>query len=250
MYTSGGTTDVEKKMIALWQLQQTLSEIDKIKTLRGELPLEVKDLEDDIAGLETRLANFTTASKTLSQSVTSEKHNIAEANELLEKYKEQLDSVRNNREYENLTRQVEYQELTIQLSEKKIKEYNTELSARKADIADIKKQLEERKNDFEVKKAELETIIEETRQEEEGLRAKAQKIETEIEPRLLAAFKRIRKGAFNGLAVVTVERKACGGCFNKIPDQVQLDVQLHKKIIICEYCGRILVDGEMMHEEQ
>lgn len=236
---------VEEKLIALRALQGTLSEIDKIKTLRGELPLEVKDLEDDIVGLETRLQNYTATSKGLTQAVAGEKVKISQAKEQLEKYKEQLDNVRNNREYDNLTREVEYQELEIQLAEKKIKEYNAELQTRKTDIAQIKEQLEQRRKDFEEKKSDLDRIISETRAEEEKLREHSQSLEQKIEPRLLSAFKRIRKGAFNGLAVVPIERDACGGCFNKIPPQKQLDVKLHKKIIVCEYCGRIMIDPEL-----
>ncbi len=236
---------VEEKLIALRTLQETLSEIDKIKTLRGELPLEVKDLEDDIVGLETRLLNYTASSKTLTQSIAAEKIKITEANEQLTKYKSQMEIVRNNREYDNLTREVEYQELEIQLAEKRIKEFNAELQTRKADIALIKEQLEQRKKDFEEKKADLDVIVAETRAEEEKLREHSQILEQKIEARLLTAFKRIRKGTFNGLAVVPIERDACGGCFNKIPPQKQLDVKLHKKIIVCEYCGRIMIDPEM-----
>ncbi|SJM18607.1 zinc ribbon domain-containing protein [Porphyromonas gingivalis] len=236
---------VEEKLVALSKLQNTLSEIDKIKTLRGELPLEVQDLEDEIAGMQTRLENFTAGSKQLNQAVTTEKEKISTAKTLLEKYKKQLDEVRNNREFDNLSKEIEFQELEVQLSEKKIKEYNVEIQQRKTDIATLKEVLEEHSEVLAEKRGELDTIIAETKQEEEKLREKAKKLEAKIEPRLLTAFKRIRKAAHNGLAVVPVERDACGGCFNKIPPQKQLDVKLRKKIIVCEYCGRIMVDPEM-----
>lgn len=236
---------VEEKLQALNKLQQTLSEIDRIKTLRGELPLEVQDLEDEIAGMQTRLENFTTGSKQLTQAITAEKEKITTAKTLLEKYKKQLDEVRNNREFDNLSKEIEFQDLEIQLSEKKIKEFTAESQQRKTDIAALKETLDEHMEVLTDKRQELDSIIAETKQDEEKLREKAKKLETKIEPRLLTAFKRIRKGAHNGLAVVPVDRDACGGCFNKIPPQKQLDVKLHKKIIVCEYCGRIMVDPEM-----
>ncbi len=239
-------TTVEQKQIALALLQQTLSEIDKIRKLRGELPLEVQDLEDEIAGMETRLANFTTDNKTLSATVTQEKTKASEAKDLIERYKAQLDMVRNNKEYDNLQKEIEFQELEVQLAEKKIKESNTEIQGRKAEIAALKEQIEERKGDLEAKNSELDAIISETKQEEEALYEKSHELEAKIEPRLLHAFKRIRKGARNGLAVVPVDRAACGGCFNKIPPQRQLDVKLHKKIIVCEYCGRIMIDPDLL----
>lgn len=236
---------VEEKLQALNKLQQTLSEIDRIKTLRGELPLEVQDLEDEIAGMQTRLENFTTGSKQLTLAITAEKEKITTAKTLLEKYKKQLDEVRNNREFDNLSKEIEFQDLEIQLSEKKIKEFTAESQQRKTDIAALKETLDEHMEVLTEKRQELDSIIAETKQDEEKLREKAKKLETKIEPRLLTAFKRIRKGAHNGLAVVPVDRDACGGCFNKIPPQKQLDVKLHKKIIVCEYCGRIMVDPEM-----
>ncbi|KGN88813.1 zinc ribbon domain protein [Porphyromonas crevioricanis] len=242
-------TTVEQKQIALAILQRTLSEIDKIRKLRGELPLEVQDLEDEIAGMETRLANFTADNKTLSATVTQEKTKASKAKDLIEKYKAQLDMVRNNKEYDNLQKEIEFQELEVQLSEKKLKENNAEIQGRKVEIASLKEHIEERKSDLEAKKSELDAIISETKQDEETLHDQAKELEKQIEPRLLLAFKRIRKGARNGLAVVPVDRGACGGCFNKIPPQRQLDVKLHKKIIVCEYCGRIMIDPELIASE-
>lgn len=239
---------VEDKLIALCRLQDAFSQIDRIKTLRGELPLEVKDLEDEVEGMETRLANFMTDNKTLSKTVADEKAKSEKSKELLERYRAQLDQVRNNREFDNLSKEIEFQELEIQLSEKKAREANAEIAARKQQITALKEQLDGRKQDLVAKKGELDTIISETKSEEEQLRAEAKKLEETIEGRILTAFKRIRKGTRNGLGLVPVDRDACGGCFNKVPPQRQLDVKLHKKIIICEYCGRIMVDPELLEE--
>ncbi|MDO4672058.1 zinc ribbon domain-containing protein [Falsiporphyromonas endometrii] len=233
---------VEDKLKALALLQETLSDIDRIKKLRGELPLEVQDLEDEIEGKETRLANFTADNKTLSQAVAAEKIKMAKSKELIEKYKAQLDMVRNNKEFDNLQKEIEFQELEVKHSEKKIKEANAQISARKVEISDLKLHIEGRKEDLKNKKGELDGIIAETRQEEEELREKAKSLQENIEPRLLNAFKRIREGAHNGLALVPVDRDACGGCFNSIPPQRLLEIRLHKKIVVCEYCGRIIVD--------
>ena len=227
---------VEEKLSTLYQLQTMMTEIDKIKTLRGELPLEVQDLEDEIAGLETRLQNYQAEIKEFEASVVEQKHKITESTTLIDRYKAQLDNVRNNREFQGLE---------IEFSEKKIREFGEAVDAKKKDIAELTEKLEGRKADLVQKKSELEQIISETKQDEEKLREKAKKLEATIEPRLLTAFKRIRKGARNGLAVVYVQRGACGGCFNKIPPQKQLDIKLRKKIIVCEYCGRIMIDPEL-----
>ena len=229
---------VEEKLSTLYQLQTMMTEIDKIKTLRGELPLEVQDLEDEIAGLETRLQNYQAEIKEFEASVVEQKHKITESTTLIDRYKAQLDNVRNNREFDNLSKEIEF-------SEKKIREFGEAVDAKKKDIAELTEKLEGRKADLVQKKSELEQIISETKQDEEKLREKAKKLEATIEPRLLTAFKRIRKGARNGLAVVYVQRGACGGCFNKIPPQKQLDIKLRKKIIVCEYCGRIMIDPEL-----
>lgn len=243
---------VEEKLSTLYQLQTMMTEIDKIKTLRGELPLEVQDLEDEIAGLETRLQNYQAEIKDYEASIAEQKHKISDATNLIERYKVQLDNVRNNREFDNLSKEIEFQGLEVEFSEKKIGEFGEAVETKKQDIVDLMERLEGRRADLIQKQGELEQIISETKQDEEKLRDKAKKLEAVIDPRLLSAFKRIRKGARNGLAVVVVyaQRGACGGCFNKIPPQKQLDIKLHKKIIVCEYCGRIMIDPELAGVEE
>ena len=233
---------IEEKLRALHELQTVVSEIDKIKTLRGELPLEVQDLEDEIAGLKTRLVNLDDEIKNLDTSINNKKIAIKDSQALIAKYTEQQNNVRNNREFDSLSKEIEFQTLEIELSEKRIREFTSDMGAKKEAISESKTQLKEREEDLERKKKELEEITEETKIEEEKLKAKSEKIESFIEPRLLTAFKRIRKNARNGLAVVTIQRDACGGCFANIPPQRQLDIASRKKIIVCEYCGRILVD--------
>ena len=236
---------VEQKLKTLYELQTKLSEIDKIKTLRGELPLEVQDLEDEIAGLRTRIENIHNEISDLKAAVAGKKVEIETAKTSVEKYKGQQDNVRNNREYDFLTKEIEFQNLEIQLCEKRIKEYTASLSDREGELEKSKIQIAEREKDLEDKKNELDEIISETKQEEEKLREKVKDLETRIEPRLLQSFKRIRKNSRNGLGIVYVQRDACGGCFNKIPPQRQLDVRMRKKIIVCEYCGRIMIDPEL-----
>lgn len=236
---------VEEKLKALWDLQSILSEIDRIKTLRGELPLEVQDLEDEVAGLETRIQNIKNEIAELKNSLATKKQEIVAAKELIEKYTTQQENVRNNKEYDFLSKEIEFQNLEIELCEKRIKEFTAQSKAKSDDLERSKKQLDDRHADLDSKKSELDDIIMETKQDEERLREKAKKVETNIEPRLLTAFKRIRKSARNGLAVVYIQRDACGGCFNKIPPQRQLDVKLRKKIIVCEYCGRVMIDPEL-----
>jgi uncharacterized protein len=233
---------VESKLRALYELQTVVSDVDKIKVLRGELPLEVQDLEDEIAGLKTRLINLDHEIKNLETSVNNKKIAIKESQLLITKYTEQQNNVRNNREFDSLSKEIEFQNLEIELSEKRIKEFTVEMKEKEEIIVTSKKLLTERQEDLQRKKAELQEIQEETKIEEEKLKAKSEKIESFIEARLLTAFKRIRKNARNGLAVVTIQRDACGGCFNKIPPQRQMDIANRKKIIVCEYCGRILVD--------
>ncbi len=237
--------NVEEKLKALYQLQVTLSGIDEKRALRGELPLEVEDLEDEVAGLATRIEKINAEVEELKTAVAQKRNDIELAKESVERYKEQLNSVRNNREYDTLTKEIEFQELEIQLCEKKIKEAHVKISERTQDCKRAEQAMTERKKDLDSKRAELDEIMEETRAEEEQLREKADDIELRIEPRLLQSFKRIRKNVRNGLGVVYVQRDACGGCFNKIPPQRQLDIKMHKKIIVCEYCGRILVDPEL-----
>jgi predicted nucleic acid-binding Zn-ribbon protein len=239
---------VEEKLKALYSLQKVNSEIDKIRTLRGELPLEVQDLEDEIAGLQTRIEKYQEEVKSLDSAVSTKKNEIVEAQSLIDKYKEQQNNVRNNREFESLGKEIEYQTLEIELCEKRIKEYTNQEKEKNDVIEESRKTLEERTNDLNEKKSELDEIIKDTEKEEELLLKKRQNYESIIEERLLTAYKKIRKNARNGLAVVTVERDACGGCFNKIPPQRQLDIRSRKKIIVCEYCGRILVDTELSAE--
>jgi predicted nucleic acid-binding Zn-ribbon protein len=233
---------IEEKLRALYELQSVVSAIDKIKILRGELPLEVQDLEDEIAGLKTRIHNLEDEIRGLETAISNKKIAIRESQALITKYTEQQNNVRNNREFDSLAKEIEFQNLEITLSEKRIKEYTTDMGVKKDLINSSKTLLNERLEDLNRKNKELEEITEETRIEEDKLKSKAEKIEFFIEPRLLTAFKKIRKNARNGLAVVTIQRDACGGCFNKIPPQRQLDIASHKKIIVCEYCGRILVD--------
>ena len=236
---------VEERLKALYQLQTTLSKIDEIKTLRGELPLEVQDLEDEIEGLKTRVERIGADIADLKKTVAAEKANIEKSKSSIAKYQEQQDNVSNNRQFDLLTKEIEYQTLEVQLSEKKIREGSEALQQKQADFDNANHDIEEREKDLQDKKAELEDIVSETKQEEETLRAKAKELETKIEPRLLQSFKRIRKNSRNGLGIVYVQRDSCGGCFNHIPPQRQLDVRSHKKIIVCEYCGRILIDPEL-----
>jgi uncharacterized protein len=237
---------IEEKLRALFSLQLVDSEIDKIKTLRGELPLEVQDLEDEIAGLETRLGNLKDEVANLEKSVSKKNNEISEAEALIKKYEEQQKNVRNNREFDSLSKEIEYQNLEIELYNKKIREFNFQIDEKKVIIDDSEASLNDRKADLENKKNELDEIISDTQKEEEGLYKKSDKIQALIEERLLSAYKRIRSNARNGLAVVSIQRDACGGCFNQIPPQRQLDIKSRKKIIVCEYCGRILVDDEII----
>jgi hypothetical protein len=241
---------VEDRLRALYSLQLVDSEIDKIKTLRGELPLEVQDLEDDIAGLETRLSNFRDEVVALEKSVQKKHNEISDSESLIKKYEEQQKNVRNNREFDSLSKEIEYQNLEIELYNKKIKEFNIQIEEKKVVIGESEATLSERKSDLETKKSELDEIISDTQKEEEGLYKKLDKVQGIIEERLLTAYKRIRSNARNGLAVVPVQRDACGGCFNQIPPQRQLDIKSRKKIIVCEYCGRILVDDEIIRESK
>lgn len=237
---------VEEKLKTLYSLQQKMSEIDKIKILRGELPLEVADLEDEIIGLETRVQKYVNEQKEAEAQVAQQKIKIQESTAKVEKYKEQLDNVRNNREFDHLSKEIEFESLEIELAEKRTREFTQAAKNLTEEITKNKEFLNERKADLAAKKEELDGIIGETKQQEEELREDVKNIETEVEPRLLQAFKRIRKSARNGLAVVCVERAACGGCFNKIPPQKQMDIKMGKKIIVCEYCGRIMIDAELV----
>ena len=233
---------VERKLIELYTLQQVDSKIDKIRIIRGELPLEVQDLEDEIAGMETRIEKYNEELEKFAKDIVDYKTKIKEATSLIKKYEEQQNNVRNNREYESLTKEIEYQSLDIQLCEKRINDCTKKSELIKISLGETNARLEERRSDLELKKNELSSIVEETEKEEAELMQRSKESEQLIEERLLTAYKRIRKNARNGLAVVQIERDACGGCFNKIPPQHQLDICMHKKIIVCEYCGRILID--------
>ena len=232
---------VEQRLKSLYELQTILSEIDRIKTIRGELPLEVKDLEDNIEGLKTRIDNYTREIDELHIKLVTEKEKINEAESKIARYKEQLDNVRNNREFDLLSKEVEFQTLEIELCEKHINDFNRAIENKTADIEATRESLSDHEHILQEKKSELDEIVSETRQEEESLREKAKSLEPRIDTRTLAAFKRIRKNARNGLGIVYIQRNACGGCFNRIPPQRQADIRQGKKIIICEYCGRILV---------
>lgn len=236
---------VEQKLQALYELQTTLTAIDEKRALRGELPLEVQDLEDEIAGLDTRIEKIDTEIKEFQSAITMKKGEVQEAQSNLERYNNQLNEVRNNREYDSLSKQIDYERLEVELCNKKIKEATDQVAYRTNDLEIAKTEREERQKDLDEKKSELEDILAETREEETMLKERAKDLEVKIEPRLLSSFKRIRKSARNGLGIVYVQRDACGGCFNKIPPQRQLDIKMHKKIIVCEYCGRILVDPEL-----
>ncbi|MBQ9559389.1 MAG: hypothetical protein IJ762_02970 [Bacteroidaceae bacterium] len=236
---------VEEKLKNLYQLQTMLSEIDKIKTLRGELPLEVQDLEDEIEGLTTRIEKIQSEIVELKREIADRRSAIETATQSIAKYKEQMDNVRNNREYDSLNKEIEFQELDVELNQKKIREADEAIHRKTEELAESTEAVTERRTDLDIKKSELDEIISETKAEEEKLRERSKNLEVTIEPRLLAAFKRIRRNSRNGLGVVYVQRDACGGCFNKIPPQRQLDIRMRKKIIVCEYCGRIMIDPEL-----
>ena len=236
---------VEEKLKTLFQLQTALSSIDEKRALRGELPLEVQDLEDEIAGLNTRMEKIKAEIDEFQRAITQKKGEIADAESSVARYKAQLDEVKNNREYDTLSKEIEFQTLEIELCNKKIREANTRIQEKKEELAQNQEVIGEKQKDLEVKKEELEEIMTETRAEEDKLKERVKELESKIENRLLTSFKRIRKNARNGLGVVYVQRDACGGCFNKIPPQRQLDIKMHKKIIVCEYCGRIMIDPEL-----
>ncbi|MCI7016642.1 MAG: C4-type zinc ribbon domain-containing protein [Prevotella sp.] len=236
---------VEDKLKTLYQLQTTLSAIDEKRALRGELPLEVEDLEDEIEGLTTRIEKIQNEIDEFQQAVVTKKSEILDAQTLLARYKAQLDDVKNNREYDTLSKEIEFQTLEIELCNKKIREAQNRINEKNLEKTQSNELLEDRQKELDLKKSELDDIMAETRAEEERLKLKTIELEAKIEPRLLLSFQRIRKNARNGLGIVYVQRDACGGCFNKIPPQRQLDIKMHKKIIVCEYCGRILVDPEL-----
>ncbi len=241
---------VEEKLKILYEVQLIDSKIDEIKTLRGELPLEVQDLEDELAGLDTRVENLKSELDELNQEVANKKVEIKNSQDLIAKYSEQQKNVRNNREYDSLSKEIEFQTLEIELSEKRIKEYTQQIKDKKLVVEEAEEKRADRMLDLNNKKTELENIVQETKVEEDELKRQSEEYRKNIEPRLLNAYNRIRSNARNGLAVVPVNRDACGGCFNKIPPQRQLDIKMRKKVIVCEYCGRILVDSAFAEETE
>ena len=240
---------VEEKLKALFVLQEIDSNIDKIRTIRGELPMEVTDLEDEIAGLTTRIENIQEEITHFNDQVGKKKLAAKDAKEQIKKYESQQSKVKNNREFDSLNKEIEFQNLEIQLSDKRSKEYAIEVSAKQLLLDETQLVLDDRHAVLKLKKSELESIVEETRKEEEQLHKISAKARTIIDDRLLSAYTRVRTNARNGLGLVAVQRDACGGCFNKIPPQRQLDIRQHKKIIVCEHCGRILVDPKIAEEE-
>ncbi len=236
---------VEEKLSALYKLQKFMSEIDKIKSLRGELPLEVQDIEDEIGMLHTRNHRIEDEIAGLNARNAAQRAGIDKAQTSIARYKEQIDNVRNNREYDTLSKEIEFQSLEIELAQKKIGQANERIAELQNDIQKNNVQIEDLDDNLKHKKAELDSIVAETKAQEDDIRTKALEVEETIEPRLLNAFKRIRKNSRNGLGIVYVSRDSCGGCFNKIPPQRQIDIRMRKKVIVCEYCGRILIDPEL-----
>ncbi|MCS5663002.1 MAG: C4-type zinc ribbon domain-containing protein [Flavobacteriales bacterium] len=236
---------VEEKLIALYKLQSIDTEIDKIKILRGELPLEVQDLEDEIAGLQTRVSNINEEISNFDTSIKEKESMMKDSKALIKKYDEQLKNIRNNREFDSLNKEIEFQNLEIELAEKRVKEAKSSIVGKMDVISGAKMRLDDRENDLKTKNSELESIIAETQKDEQKLAKESSTAEKVIDERLLNAYKRLRGSVRNGLAVVPVLRDACGGCFNTVPPQRQMDIAARKKVIVCEYCGRVLVDKVM-----
>tara|TARA_B110000444_G_C18733624_1_gene544522 strand:+ start:331 stop:1077 length:747 start_codon:yes stop_codon:yes gene_type:complete len=236
---------VEEKLKALYKLQSIDTQIDKIKILRGELPLEVQDLEDEIAGLQTRVTNINDEIAEFDNSIKDKEAMMLDSKALIKKYEEQLKNIRNNREFDSLNKEIEFQNLEIQLAEKRIKEAKASVTAKTDVISGAKMRLEDRTTDLNTKNSELESIIAETQKDEQKLGKESARAEKVIDERLLNAYKRLRDSVRNGLAVVPVLRDACGGCFNTVPPQRQMDIASRKKVIVCEHCGRVLVDKVM-----
>ena len=243
-------SSVDDQLKALHELQLIDTKVDKIRIIRGELPLEIEDLEDSIAGLDTRLEKFEAELETINESIVANKNTIALATEAIERYETQLKNIKNNREFTSLTKEVEYQNLEIQLAEKKAAQNAANALHKKEIINACKEKIAERNDELKLKTAELSEIVAETEKEEKSLIAESAKAEKVIPERLLTAYKRIRSKVANGLAVVSVEREACGGCFSQIPPQRQLDIKMHKKVIVCEHCGRIMVDANIFEEQE
>lgn len=241
---------VAEQLKQLYELQLIDSKIDEIEILKGELPIEVSDLEDDIAGLEIRIGKLRNTIKELQSNISKQQANIQEAESLIERYKQQLDNVKNNREFEALTKELDLQKLDIQLAEKRIRQAQTDIQTKEETLSTTEEKFNKKKNDLELKKVELQDIISKTESEENALRQKSDAAKEGIEDRLIKAYEKIRVSYRNNLAVVTIQRDACGGCFNKIPPQLQLEISMHKKVIACEYCGRILVDDHILQPQE
>ena len=242
------SSSVEDKLKSLYTLQSIDSDIDKLRVVRGELPVEIQDLEDDIVRLESRRSKVTDEINTLKADSKGYKELIKKSSELVTKYKSQLDNIKNNREYISLNKEIEFQELEIELAEKKIKETKAKIAMKDEVDQSIEELLLEQKAVFEQKESELSSIVAETEKEEKLLIKRSAKAKKSIDERLLNSYSRIRGRVRNGLALVSVDRDACGGCFNKIPPQMQLEIKLHKKITVCEHCGRILVDSNLFSD--
>ena len=238
------------KLLSLYHLQCIYSEIDKIRIERGELPNEVRNLEDDIEGKKTRISKFQEEIKEMNEKISSENNKIQESKALISRYEEQQNNVRNNREYESLAKEIEYQGVEIQNSEKKISKVQANVELKTDEIKALETELKEKGEILAQKKGELDGLIAEHEEKEAELMQKAETFKEKVEPRLLTAFERIRKNARNGLAIVQISRDACGGCFSTIPPQRQLDIRLHKKIIVCEACGRIFIDEQLVKEDK
>lgn len=239
--TAEADYSMQEKILALYELQKIDSEIDAINKVKGELPLEVEDLEDEMAGLTTRIDNINAEMEELKTLTNQRRREVDQARIQIANYKEQQNNVRNNREFDAITKEIEYQELEIELAEKRLREYNNAMKAKKADLESAEAAVAERAADLKVKKDELDSIEVETAPQVAECERRAEAVKEKIDERLIVAYNRIRRNVRNGLAVVTVKRDACGGCFNRIPPQRQADIRQGKKIIICEYCGRILV---------
>ena len=237
---------VEDRLKALYQLQMIDSEVDKIRIVRGELPLEIEDLEDLIGGLQTRLEKLNSELDAINNEILIKKNANLDAEALVKRYEKQLKNIKNNREFSSLTKELEYKGLEIQLNEKHISEFQAKVLHKEEVINELKSQISDREDELSLKNKELAAIIKETEKEEKALLKKSEKAQAVIEERILSAYNRIRGKVRNGLAVVSVDRDACGGCFNQIPPQRQLDIQMHKKVIVCEHCGRILVDSNIL----
>ncbi|MDL2312125.1 C4-type zinc ribbon domain-containing protein [Bacteroidales bacterium OttesenSCG-928-B11] len=240
---------IAQKLLSLYNLQQIWSKIDKIRVIRGELPNEVRDLEDNLEGMKIRIAKYHADIEDFNNKIIAEDNKIIDSNTLIKRYEEQQNNVRNNREYESLTKEIEYQKLEIQVSEKHKTKFNAEIEKKQEEIALFNEKLSEMEDLLQQKKSELDGIVADTEKEEQELLAQVDVLQSKVEQRLLSAFDKIRKNARNGLAIVLIDRDACGGCFSMIPPQRQLDIRLHKKIIVCEACGRIFIDRQLVESQ-